>query len=465
MIQRRLILFFFLNTLVVLLLAGLYLQYRVSEHLEHQLGDKLKGIATAVAVQTDAQLVALLTPGDVQTRTYQLLKLRLERIKEQTGMQRLLILSPRGEIWLDTQTDAIGEQYARYQFDQYEIEQALTGMPASSVLFNDEQQRLFKSAYAPLQKNGIRGVAVVQASAASLDAVREIQATIFKIGLAGLLVSILLAMVVSRPITRPILELQKAARRIGKGRWDRPVPSQKGPREIVFLAQTMDEMRRELLARDEQQKAMLAGIAHEIRNPLGGIELYAGILRDELSDTKMHKNVDKILKESQNLKLLIDHFIDYAKPLRPQRERKSVKKVWLDVAMMIEPECDKFGIRLEIMDDTTVFMDPQHLRQVFLNLALNSIQAMADTVDEHKRISLEVISHDPVTLEFKDNGPGIPEPIRGRIFEPFFTQKANGMGLGLTMVKKMMEANKASIILSYSNDKGTCFTLKFPSLE
>ncbi|MBD3376426.1 HAMP domain-containing protein [candidate division KSB1 bacterium] len=463
MIQRRLILFFFLNTLVVLLLAGFYLQYRVSEHLERQLGDKLKGIATAVAVQTDAQLVALLTPGDVQTRTYQLLKVRLERIKEQTGMQRLLILSPSGEIWLDTQTDAIGEPYARYQFDQYEIEQALSGSPASSVLFSDEQKRLFKSAYAPLRKNSIQGVAVVQGSAASLDAVRDIQATIFKIGLAGLFFSIILAMIVSRPITRPILELQKAARRIGKGRWDRPVPSQKGPREIVFLAHTMDEMRRELLARDEQQKAMLAGIAHEIRNPLGGIELYAGILNDEISDVDIQKNVDKILKESQNLKILIDQFIDYARPLKPQQEQTSVKKIWLDVAMMIEPECEKFGIRLEIWDDVTILMDPQHLRQVFLNLALNSIQAMAEPADQQKIISIEVISHDPVKIEFKDTGPGIPESIRERIFEPFFTQKASGMGLGLTMVKKLMEANKASIFLSSSGNTGTCFILNFPS--
>ncbi len=463
MIQWRLIFFFFLNTLVVLLLAGVYLQYRVSEHLERQLGDKLKGIATVVAVQTDAPLIALLTPGDVQTRTYQLLKSRLERIKEQTGMQRLLILSPDGKIWLDTQTDAVGEQYARYQFDQYEIEQAISGVPASSPLFTDEQKRLFKSAYAPLQKNGVSGVAVVQGSAVSLDAIRDIQSTIFKIGLAGLVLSVLLAIVVSRPITRPILELQKAARRIGKGSWERPVPSHKGPREIVFLARTMDEMRRELLTRDEQQKSMLAGVAHEIRNPLGGIELYAGIIRDELSDTDMKNNVNKILKESQNLKILIERFIDYARPLKPQQEEKSVKEIWLDVAMMIEPECKKLGVRLEMREDVIVFVDPQHLRQIFLNLALNSLQAMAGHETSDKKISLVVISHDPVEIEFRDNGPGISESVREQIFDPFFTQKASGMGLGLTMVKKLMESNKASIVLSCSDGRGTCFTLNFPS--
>jgi signal transduction histidine kinase len=445
-----------------LLLAGLYLQYRVSEHMERQLGDKLEGIATAVAVQTDAQLVALLTPGDVQTRTYVLLKSRLERIKKQTGMQRLLILSPNGEIWLDTETDAVGERYTRALFDQFEIEQAIAGMPASSPLFKDNEDRLFKSAYAPLIKNGVKGVVVVQGSAASLGAVQDIQVTIFKIGLAGLVLSVLLAVLVSRPITRPILELQKAARRIGKGNWERPVTVHSGPNEIVFLAHTMDEMRRELLARDEQQKAMLAGIAHEIRNPLGGIELFAGILKDEISDRELQENVERILKESQNLKVLIDHFIDYARPLKSQPKVVSLKKIWLDVAMMLEPECQKQGISLAMDGDIEIFADPQHVRQILLNLALNAIQAMTDT-EQDKKINLQIRSQQPAEIEFIDSGPGIPDSVRDRIFDPFFTQKANGMGLGLTMVKKLMENNHGSIVLLQSDSKGTRFLLRFQS--
>ncbi len=460
MIRRRLVILFVLQIAIVLLASGAYLRYHLQTVLENELGKKLEAIAAAIAAQTDVTLVSVLAPGDEETRTFHNLLQRLDEIRSATHMRRIVAFAADGRIWLDTQTAAvIGAYYLRQEFDKIEIQDVLQGRTVSSMLFSGYDGKLYKSGYAPLKlKDQVVGILAVEGSAESLQTIRAVQTNLLQIGFVSLLLSLVLAVLASHQLTAPLLKLQASARKIGQGIMDQSINVQ-GKGEIAFLAQTMEEMRKAILQRDDQQKAMLAGVAHEIRNPVGGIELFAGLLREELADPQLRAKAEKILKESRNLKTLIQSFLDYAKPVAPKPEPSRVEDCWREAIDLIHNQAHSNGIQIVYSGHATAFVDPQHLKQVFLNLALNAIQAMANggslqatATNQGNRILIDV----------SDTGTGIAKEMQEHIFEPFYSSKENGMGLGLAIVKNLLEANGGSIDLEESGPQGTRFRISLP---
>jgi signal transduction histidine kinase len=460
-IRRHLVILFILQIGFVLLLSGLYLDFKVKKILEEELGHKLETVAAAIGGQIDVSLVTLLAPGDEGSRTYQNITRKLVELKEQTNMQRISIFSSKGDLWVDSETSPIGGSYPRYMMDRVEIDYALKDHLKSSVLFAGNDKKLFKTGYAPLKVEGkIVGVIAVEGSAQSLKSIVDIQRNILNLGIFSLLISFVLALFTSRRIVSPITKLQIAAREIGKGNLEKKI-AVTGRDEISFLEETMEEMRKGIIRRDAQQRSMLASVAHEIRNPLGGIELFAGLLHEDLPDEKLKEKTAKILKESKNLKSLIQHFLDYARPALPKPESCDTVQCWNEVRELLDPHISGQNITVQVQGNALVYADPQHLKQIFINLALNSIQAMSD--ESEKRISLEISKNKNFAkILFSDNGAGVAEKNIDQIFEPFFSQKANGLGLGLSIVKNLTENNKGRIRLLQTGNKGACFELVFP---
>ena len=436
------------------------MRYHLQTVLENELGKKLEAITAAIAAQMDASLVSMLAPGDEETRTFRNLQQRLVEIKSATRMQRIVAFAPEGKIWLDTQpADAIGSRYLRQDFDKVEIQAVLQGRAASSTLFAGYDGKLYKSGYAPLKlKDQVVGIIAVEGSAESLQIIRAIQTNLLQIGFVSLVLSFVLAVLASQQLTAPLLKLQASARKIGQGIMDQSISIQ-GQDEIAFLAQTMEEMRKAILQRDEQQKAMLAGVAHEIRNPVGGIELFAGLLRDELTDSQLRAKAEKILKESKNLKALIQSFLDYAKPVAPRPEACSVAECWLEAMDLVYGQAHSNGIQIAFSGHATAFVDPQHLKQVFLNLALNAIQAMPSGGSLQ---ALATNQGNQILIDVSDTGTGIAKEMQEHIFKPFFSSKENGMGLGLAMVQNLVAQNGGSIRLKSTSPGGSVFEISAP---
>ncbi|NOY57737.1 MAG: HAMP domain-containing protein, partial [Calditrichaeota bacterium] len=342
MIRKRLIILFILQIALVLILSGIYLRYSLQNTLEAELGEKLENIAAIVAVQMDPSLVTLLGPGDEETRIYNNLRQTLLGIRAAAKMKRIVVLTPAGGIWLDTEFNTmIGTVYLQGQFNRNEIESVLQGRTASSILFRGNDSRLYKSGYAPL-KNGrqVVGIVAVEGGVESLAIVNTMQRRLVQIGIVSLLFSVVLAVFTSHRLTAPLHKLRQSAQKIARGKLDKEIAI-KGKDEIAFLAQTMEEMRKAILQRDERQKAMLAGVAHEIRNPLGGIELFSGLLFDELTDPEQKSNAGKILKESKNLKTLVQNFLDFARPVVARKESCSVRDVWSETEQLLSNEFEK----------------------------------------------------------------------------------------------------------------------------
>src|SRR5262249_1406917 len=147
---------------------------------------------------------------------------------------------------------------------------------------------------------------------------------LFSLGLGGVLLVIALSVVVARLLTRPIRRLERAAQRIAEGDLQAPVVADSRD-EIGRVAETMEAMRAQLHSRDERMQMMLAGIAHEVRNPLAGMELHAGILRDELaSDRESLPHVERIERELLHLKTIVNEFLEYARRPKPELRRSDL---------------------------------------------------------------------------------------------------------------------------------------------
>lgn len=217
---------------------------------------------------------------------------------------------------------------------------------------------------------------------------------------------------------------------------------------------------------------MLSGIAHEVRNPLGGIALFAGLLSEELTgegDQDKRECVEKIQRELGHLERLVDDFLGYAREPRLEKAPIDIPRLYRDLADVLGPRLQEKKQTLEVVISPAVtksaaegrplVADETTLHRALLNLLVNAVQA----APENGRIVLEAAVHrDKTLLSIRDDGPGIPPEIRPRLLTPFFTTKEKGIGLGLSLVARFAAAHGGTLNLLPS-DKGAYFQIALPT--
>ena len=464
-IRPRLIFLFIIQVVIIFSIAGLFLQWQFRNKLEAELGLQLETVAILVSVQLDGDILTKFVSGDENTRSHQNLVQNLQMLQTKTAMRRILVFDRNLCSLADTRAGiSIGREYIHLKLDASEINRVWQGQTVTSVLFAGEDGRLYKSGYAPIITNGEIIAAVrIEGSAQTLESIQEINTNLLRLGLVSVMGAVFLAILFSNRITQPLKQLQTAATEIGKGNYSRKIPVL-GKDEVGFLARTLDEMRQNIIQRDIQQKAMLAGVAHEIRNPLGGIELFAGILSDELSGGKQRQAALKILKEVKNLKKIIQDFLDYARPAQPVKQICSIRDVFHEVVGFMGGELENLKIEFCAPEsEPEIEADPQHLKQIFMNLLHNARQAMDGT--GVLRLTVQITDTNRVDIIVADNGPGIPAEDRRKIFDPFFTTRPTGIGLGLAIVKNLVQANGGKIRLLRDVPTGATFIISFPGIK
>ncbi len=461
-IRTHLILFLILQVGTLLALAGFYLHWRMRAQIESELADKLVALAAAgaqlAATSAGVTPIISLLPGDEQARTVQTLQRACAPLLAAGRLSRLVICDRESRLLFDSRGElAIGSEYVRLRFDQEEIARAWQGRASAAKLFFDARQQPFKAAYAPLQEDGqVRALVGIEGSAASLAAVTETQRVLWSIAALGLVAATLSGIVFARRITSPLERLRAAAQAIGHG-----APSVsfevKGTEEIRFLAQTMQQMHTAIVSREQNLRMMLAGVAHEIRNPLGGIELFAGMLESD-APAALKPQVQRIRAEVRRLENTVRDFLDYARPRPSVRQQVRVRPIIEDVHGHLHGLHPAVTWRLRVAATASALVDEEQLRRMLLNLAGNAIEAMNGTGD--LEITAEE-SHGRLQLSVKDSGPGVAPELADKIFEPFFTTRPQGSGLGLALVRRFAELNGGHIELVPSR-KGAHFRLTLP---
>jgi signal transduction histidine kinase len=221
---------------------------------------------------------------------------------------------------------------------------------------------------------------------------------------------------------------------------------------------------------------MAVNLAHEIKNPLGAIKGSAQILEESLQGSADREFVEIIKSETDRLSRVLNELLDYAKPRRyqPQKSCDVLEVIRHTTALCLGKGNVSFDIRGE--GQTTLEADPEMLKQVLLNLFLNSIQAAEGQKDSRVQVlarekrlgsSLAVWSASQRFIEIivQDNGPGIPAALRERVFTPFFTTKPKGTGLGLAICRRLVESMGGTIQLSPHQKAGTSFVIHLPIRE
>jgi two-component system, NtrC family, sensor kinase len=295
------------------------------------------------------------------------------------------------------------------------------------------------------------------------------------LGAAGLAVALAVFLFTLRTL-RPLGVLRRRARQIAAGEYTERTGVTSHD-EIGDLAREFDAMadaiqeREQRLIRSERLATvgrMAAQIAHEVRNPLSAIGLNAELLGDELSGdaAEARRMVASIIGEVDRLTDITETYLRFTRLPRPKLEREEIGALVASVVALGRGEIAQEGIAIEVdiaADLPDLPADEAQLRQALINLVRNAREALAGA--PVKRLGISV-AHDRaarrLVVRVSDSGAGIDKADLGKIFDPFFSTKAQGTGLGLALVQQIVVDHGGQIDVDSAPGRGTTFTLAFP---
>lgn len=283
--------------------------------------------------------------------------------------------------------------------------------------------------------------------------------------LIALALSVVVGTFLAASIAYPVERLVRAAGRIQRGYLDRPVRLPRND-EIGRLADAMERMRQGVLARDEQLRLMLAQVAHEIRNPLGGLELFATAAVDVDDREERVRLINRVRGEVAALNRIINDFLAFARPADLEMSVFDLRMPIREGVELATAEGPGRDAHIELAlprDPLVVEANPGPVKRVVLNLVQNAF-SVSDRV-----VVRGMVENGEVVIAIADDGPGVPEDQRERIFEPFVTDKEQGAGLGLAIVKRDMEAMNGRVEVGAAAEAGVGtgaeFRVYFPKVE
>ena len=348
-------------------------------------------------------------------------------------------------------------------FSAYDLSGLWENGSATSTRFEGtDDGRYYKYGFARLEDSDLALAVLMRADyLAPLESLRR---SVLLASAIAVVLSVLVAIGLAARIAEPLERLSRVALRIQRGRITRPVEVEAGV-EIGRLSRAMERMRLGIIQRDEQLRLMLAQVAHEIRNPLGGLKLFSAIAADSADPAERAQLFRKIQAEVDALNGIITDFLVYARPRAPQPTLHDIRAPLKEAAELVATELESRGgsLKVDLPDaQLEVVADSGQVKRMVLNLLRNA----ADAGD---RVWLKgTFGNGEVIVSVRDNGPGVPESLRRRIFQPFVTSKERGAGLGLAIVAGVARAHDGRVELVSGDGasvNGAEFRLYLPGSE
>lgn len=312
-------------------------------------------------------------------------------------------------------------------------------------------------------------------------------------GLAILILSVLaiavglIATIASARMLRPVRKLIAGVSRIGQGDYSAEL-GLRGEDEISQLARAFDQMARSLREREhqlrEKQAALVqaeklaaigrisAQIAHEVRNPLSSIGLNVELLQETFAQSQFatedaaaesREVLDSVLREVDRLTEITNQYLELARPPKPAAAPEDLNLLMASVLDFTQGELERAHVRVERDLDPKLpqaLADEGQLRQVLINLVRNGREAMAG--GGTLRVCSRAVNGHEVELEVSDSGEGMSGEVRAHIFEPFFSTKSGGTGLGLAVSRQIVTAHGGTLSCESHLGQGTTFRVRLP---
>ena len=232
-----------------------------------------------------------------------------------------------------------------------------------------------------------------------------------------------------------------------------------------------DEERRRLLSQYAEIAVLAGGLAHEIKNPLSTIGLNLELMAEDLlspespRDRRLVQRVERVRQECRRLEDILNEFLQFARAGELNRIETDLNAEVGGFIEFFRPQAEGRNIEISphlAVDLPAVFIDRALFRQVLMNLALNAQQAMPGG----GLLELQTYAKDGrVSIDLIDNGCGMTEATRGKMFQAFYSTKSGGSGLGLPTVRKIVEAHDGTISCESEPGQGTRFTISLPTCE
>lgn len=463
------------------ILIGTYYYMESKFRIRNEIGNELKKKAHAVALRIDGNLLHNTTSS--QDIFYEIQKIYLPAIKTQNDIDVPINIfrrkSPgRASLVLTTEpNDLFGAEYKMNSTMEKVFD---AGDGAYSPIYTDKDGTWI-SAYFPVKDVNGLVTGVVELNRDIGYYIAALRFRLFKIIVlcfCGCFAGILLGVPLLKPILVSINKLSKAAHKIESGNYDEEIRMESSD-EIGELANDLENMRlsfkryikqlkdaQDEIVRSEKLAAIgkMAGIiSHELRNPLAAISNSVYFLKmkaDKSEDEKIKKHLDILEKEVSSADRIIGDILHFGRPKDPvfaetdinEVVNTAVKKCVIGPNIEVVTRLEEGAVKIQA--------DGSQLCQVFSNMILNAVQAMASGGQ------LTVITSktaEAVDVQFIDTGVGIPQENLKKIFDPLFSTKPKGTGLGMSVCQGIVERHKGSITVESEVGKGTKFTIRLPS--
>jgi signal transduction histidine kinase len=421
--------------ILVAVVASLFLLGRVARlRLDQALGERLAGVATTTAFLVDGDSVAVWTVDPEESLEFIWLDSRLEQIRAQNDLAEVSLSDPEEKLLMSASGRlSKGERNVFWDLDRAAVQLALEGFPAVSKLYRvgDIYQ---KSAHVPIFSvdGRVTGVLTVEGNADFFDSLAALRRWAW---LTGLVVMVFLTV-----MGWFLFRLQAAMERY---------------RASVWRQENLAAMGR-----------MTAGIAHEIRNPLGIIRGAAQHLDQRLAAAGIEDEVARFIPEEvDRLDRVLKGYLAFGSDSEVELEPVHWQEPLRRTLRILEDELAVAGIEVTVQQQSTshVLADPRRLQQVLLNLLLNARDAMPNG----GRVAIQVRqTATEVILTVTDEGSGLQGVSQERLFAPFWTDKEKGSGLGLAMARRLVERQNGSLQLRDRTDRaGAVAEIRLPRFE
>lgn len=347
------------------------------------------------------------------------------------------------------------------------------------------EQKIYTVQFPIIQNDKVLGYAQVQLRA---DEVQELLRLWYKERLYSLLATLMVALAVvvylAFRFTKPIDLLVESAQQVAQGHLNVALPV-RGSDEMARLAESFNRMveklreNRALQERlHEAEKSSLLGrfaatIAHEVRNSLNFINLSIDQVRakyrsgDERTARELQRNFANIKDEINRLNRLVSDFMAAGRQVPPRLAPCDLTQTATQAIAVVEKQAERQGIKIEVElpnDLPTLMADAVQMKTCFLNILTNALEAMPEGGQIH--VSGRHLAHNghqgAVRISFTDTGPGIPAEDRGKVFDPYFSTKATGLGLGLAITRKIVEDHGGRIYVADGERPGTEMVVELP---